>query len=68
MKEQNLFAGLSDELKRRIKNCATKEELERLMEEEGMALSEELLEAASGGFDITLDSAEETALFGKECH
>jgi transposase-like protein len=48
MKEE-LFKGLSEEQIARIKECKNQEEVLKLAKEEGVELSEEQLEAVSGG-------------------
>ena len=43
------FEGLTEELKAKAKTCKTPEELTALAEAEGIELTDEMLEAVSGG-------------------
>ena len=45
------FNELSDELKEKVKACKSTEEILALAKEEGQELSDEDIEAISGGFD-----------------
>ena len=48
--KQELLKGLTDEQIARVKACKSHEELLALAKEEGITLSDEQLEAVSGGF------------------
>ena len=43
------FNNLSDELKAKVKNCKTEEELKTLLAQENIELDAEMMEAVSGG-------------------
>ena len=49
MKRKELFEGLTKEQIEKAKNCKTNEELLELAKEEGVELTDEQLEAVSGG-------------------
>ena len=46
-----MYEGLSDEMKKKAAACKTPEELLALTRSEGFELSEEQLQALSGGYD-----------------
>ena len=48
------FENLTDEQKEKVKECKTEQELNDFIEKEGIELPDELLEAASGGFDPSI--------------
>ena len=50
MSEKNLFDSISDEIKAKLKECRTKEELEKVLAETGLKLDEDLLQTVAGGF------------------
>ena len=45
---------LSEEVKAKLRECKSAEELRALAEEEGIELTDELLEAVSGGWDFPI--------------
>ena len=45
------FSNISDELMSEARNCKTPEDLQSLIKREGIELTEEQLEAVSGGQD-----------------
>ena len=53
MSEKNLFDSIGDEIKAKLKECRTKEELERVLSETGLQLDDDLLKAVAGGFAST---------------
>ena len=50
-KYKKMFDGLSDDLKNKVTECHTSEELMNLAKTEGIELSDEQLDAISGGFE-----------------
>ena len=50
MEEKNLSDGLRGDLKERVRNCRTYEELAQLLKEEGVELPDDQLDAVPGGF------------------
>ena len=52
MAVKNLFDNLSDEQKQLLKNCGSTEELMKLIQEQGIELTDDQLEAISGGEDL----------------
>ena len=48
-KYQEMYDSLSDDLKAKVANCKTGEELVSLAEKEGIELTDEQLDAISGG-------------------
>ena len=52
-KYKEMFDGLSDDLKKKVTECRTSEELMNLAKTEGIELSDEQLDAISGGFEWT---------------
>ncbi len=49
MNEKELFEKLTDEQKEKFKACKSEEELQKLLEEEGIELDPEQLEKIAGG-------------------
>jgi len=49
MSLENCFENIPDELKAKAKECETSDELVHLVETEGIELTDEQLEAISGG-------------------
>ncbi len=49
MNKDELFAGLTEEQKEKLKNVKTKEELMELIDEEGIELSEDTINDIAGG-------------------
>ena len=54
-KYQEMYEGLSDDLKKKVAECRTTEELITLMKTEGIELTDDQLDAISGGFDWSFD-------------
>ena len=52
-KYKEMYESLSEDLKEKVKTCKTGEELVALAENEGIELTDEQLDAISGGFDWT---------------
>ena len=52
---KRMFDGLSDDLKKKATECRTSEELMALAKSEGIELTDEQLDAISGGFDWSCD-------------
>ena len=52
-KYKEMYDGLSDDLKAKVATCKTGAELVSLAEKEGIELTDEQLDAISGGFDWT---------------
>ena len=50
-KYKELYDGLSDEMKKKVTECRTAEELITLAKTEGIELTDEQLDAISGGSD-----------------
>ena len=50
-KYKEMFDGLSDEMKAKVTECKTSEELMNLAKTEGIELSDEQLDAISGGIE-----------------
>ena len=50
-KYKEMYDGLSDDLKAKVVTCKTGEELVALAESEGIELTDEQLDALSGGSD-----------------
>ena len=57
-KYKEMFEGLSDDLKAKATECRTSEELMNLAKTEGIELTDDQLDAISGGFDWTGGSCE----------
>ena len=49
MDYKEMYEGLSDDLKKKVTECKTAEELMKLSKSEGIELSDEQLDAISGG-------------------
>ena len=49
MSEKNSFDRLSDELKAKLRECRTEEELNKVLTDAGLELDQDLLEAVVGG-------------------
>ena len=49
MSEKNTFDSLSDELKAKLKECKTEEELNKILAEAGLDLDQDMLKAVVGG-------------------
>ena len=49
------FDDLSDEMKAKVANCKTADDLLNLAKTEGIELTDEQLDAISGGFDWSFD-------------
>ena len=58
-KYRELYDGLSDDLKKKAKACKTAEELMRLAKAEGIELTDEQMDAISGGVDWNCSEANE---------
>ena len=54
---EDFLKNLSDEQKAQLKNCKSKEELLSFAMKSGQELSDEALDAVSGGWQGNLDSA-----------
>ena len=54
-KYKDLYDGLSDEMKKKVANCKTADDLITLAKTEGIELTDEQLDAISGGFDWSFD-------------
>ena len=54
-KYKELYNGLSDDLKKKAMECRTAEELMSLAKTEGIELTDEQLDAISGGFEWICD-------------
>ena len=54
-KYKELYDSLSDDLKAKAANCKTGEELVALAQSEGIELTDEQLDAISGGFEWSCD-------------
>ena len=54
---EEFLKSLSDEQKAQLKNCKSKEELLSFAMKSGQELSDEALDAVSGGWQGNLDSA-----------
>ena len=54
-KYKEMYNSLSDEMKAKVANCKTAEELMELAKSEGIELTDEQLDAISGGFRWTCD-------------
>ena len=54
-KYQEMYDKLSDEMKAKVANCKTGEELVALAEKEGIELTDEQLDAISGGYHWVCD-------------
>ena len=52
---KKMFDGLSDDLKKKATECHTSEELMELAKTEGIDLTDEQLDAISGGFEWICD-------------
>ena len=50
-KYKEMFDGLSDDLKAKVANCKTADDLIALAKAEGIELTDEQLDAISGGFN-----------------
>ena len=50
-KYKELYESLSDDLKAKVANCKTADELMELAKSEGLELTDEQLDAISGGYD-----------------
>ena len=55
-KYKEMYDSLSDDLKAKVANCKTGEELVSLAEKEGIELTDDQLDAISGGATWTCDS------------
>ena len=49
MSEKNTFGSLSDELKAKLKECKTEEELNKVLAEAGLDIDQDVLKAVVGG-------------------
>ena len=56
---KKMFDGLSDDLKKKATECKTAEELMELAKSEGIELSDEQMNAISGGIDWNCSEANE---------
>ena len=52
---KKMFEGLSDDLKKKATECKTADELMNLAKTEGIELSDEQLDAISGGYEWICD-------------
>ena len=50
MSEKNLFDNLSDEIKEKLIDCKSEEELTKVLADAGIELDKEMLKAVDGGF------------------
>ena len=50
MSEKNLFDNLSDEIKEKLRDCKSEEELTKVLADAGIELDKEMLKAVDGGF------------------
>ena len=64
-KYKEMYEGLSDDLKTKVANCKTGAELVSLAEREGIELTDEQLDAISGGsiWSDMKDGADESGWF-----
>ena len=51
MDYKKMYDGLSDDLKKKVTECKTAEELMELAKSEGIELTDEQLDAISGGYN-----------------
>lgn len=49
MSDKNTFENLSNEIKAKLRECSTEEEMSKVLEEAGVELDVDALEAVSGG-------------------
>ena len=55
MKDEDLYNGFSEEIKKKLKECKTEEEANKVLSEAGvMPLDDEALDDASGGLIMML--------------
>ena len=52
---KKMYEGLSDEMKAKVTSCKTAEELMELARSEGIELTDEQLDAISGGYEWICD-------------
>ena len=52
MGEKNLFENLSDEIKEKLRNCKSEEELTKVLADAGIELDKEMLKAVEGGLAL----------------
>ena len=52
MSEKNLFDNLSDEIKEKLRDCKSEEELTKVLADAGIELDKEMLKAVDGGFAL----------------
>ena len=57
-KYKEMYENLSDDLKAKVAICKTSEELMNLAKSEGIELTDEQMDAISGGFDWSCDEDE----------
>ena len=52
MSEKNLFDNLSDEIKEKLRDCKSEEELTKVLADAGIELDREMLKAVDGGLAL----------------